>query len=237
MPTVIILLLIPRGIWRNSVSYLRRVMPVQFTGLENISNLYSTHWKGPNRIEPGESQIWFHGTRSNYVPGLSRILTPLDKIQRRADRLCENLPAISVAIDIDSTGTVSIQAMQSVLRWGIWPTVLLTGPSSRAQAIVAQREWPFEIRSTQTVSNAITVIIKKTYIAPLSVVGGASRSGFSSSMGTFSGPRIDAPSDGTPAAWRIGRGMMLDPGLHNALLGSLLAYGTVGVLEGAEEVV
>ena len=117
MPTVIILLSIPRIIWRSSKSYLRRVMPVQFTGLENVSNLYSTHWKGPNRIAPGESQIWFHGSESNYVPGSSRILTPLDKIQRRADTLCENLPAISVAIDKDSSGTVGIQPMQSFLRW------------------------------------------------------------------------------------------------------------------------
>lgn len=86
------------------------------------------------------------------------------------------------------------------------------------------------------VSTAIKVTIGKAYIAPLSVVGGANRSGFSSSMGTFSGPIIVPPSEGAPVTGRIGWGTISDSGPHSASLGSSLAYGTVGVLGCAEEV-
>lgn len=57
---------------------------------------------------------------------------------------------------------------------------------------------------------------------PLSVVGGASRSGFCLSMSKLEGPRIEAPKEP-----RIASGSVSVLGSHRGSLGLLLAKGTV----------
>ena len=67
--------------------------------------------------------------------------------------------------------------------------------------------------------------------SPLSVVGGASRSAFWSSNGTFCGPRIEAPS------WpRSGVGDSPESVVHSSSFGSELAYGISSWAGAANEV-
>ena len=78
-----------------------------------------------------------------------------------------------------------------------------------------------------------TTEYKDAYTSPLSLVGGASRAGFSNSSGGLLGPRIDAPS--FPRS-----GLGTDAGLsgpHIGKLGLVLAYGTVAVGSAAEELI
>jgi hypothetical protein len=70
-----------------------------------------------------------------------------------------------------------------------------------------------------------------TYTSPLSLVGGASSAGFSSSNGGLLGPIIEAPS--VPLSGLGTEGALSGP--HIGKLGFVLAYGTVALGSAAEE--
>ena len=70
-----------------------------------------------------------------------------------------------------------------------------------------------------------------TYTEPESVVGGASKSGFSRSSHLFCGPSTVAPSEP-----RIASGVISSSSDQAGSLGSSLAYGNVAVASGAEAV-
>jgi hypothetical protein len=96
-----------------------------------------------------------------------------------------------------------------------------------------ERHTPFRVAAAHTVSQPATS--RKwtpTHTVPESVVGGASKSGFSSSTGTLCALRSGAPS-----CPRIGSGMTLVVSVpHSGVSASSLAYGSVGVAAGATSV-
>jgi hypothetical protein len=115
--------------------------------------------------------------------------------------------------------------------WGRWIgkrletlTVLLTSPSTGLEPVVTQTEGPFCVR-TGKLCEWLECANYECYTAhrlPWSVVGGAKKSGFCLSMGSFVGPKMGAPREP-----RIASGFTVVDSLYDGKFGFSEMRGTV----------